>query len=641
MTLAEEELVPPSFVGALGIELSIDGDLAVGRVEVQPSFLKPGTDRVRIGVLATLVDMVAGSPAHGVINPTVDLRVTMLDRAPGDGVMTLVCRPIKVGQRLFVGETVLHTGDIDRPFARSVVTFINQLIRGGSELREPLPLTPLGAPSYDDSLLLREPTPGVYEMDAHEAVRNGFAGTIQGGAQALLAELAGERALADRGDHDVVDLEIRYVNRVRTGPVRAPRRGPLQRRWRHHRAGPHHRADERRSHRVAGVPAVSSGGEVTDSEVRLVDDDRALAELVKLLLEEPAYGLDTEFMSERTYWAKLCLVQVAWPHGVALVDPMACDVRALADVLHSPATMITHAGASDLPILERAVGARPAGLFDVQLAAGFVGLGLPSLGSLVSILLGVRLDKSEQLADWTVRPLTPAIRKYAAADVEYLFPLALELRHRLEALGRESWAASDCELMRTAPERRVDADTAWWKIKGANSMRGEKARVAQAVAAWRERRAQRLDMLPRFVLPDLALAAVVSRPPNTKDDVFALRGVNRMSAEVATELLAAVEAGRAMPASGLRQPDRADDGPELDAAVSLLVAYVGELARAERIEKQLLATRDDVKALVYGRPGRLDSGWRASLAGETLRRILDGDAVIRLVDGGRHIQMEG
>lgn len=374
--------------------------------------------------------------------------------------------------------------------------------------------------------------------------------------------------------------------------------------------------------------------------IRWVDDDRALAELVKVLLDERAYGLDTEFMSERTYWAKLCLVQVSWPHGIALVDPLACDVRALADVLHSPATMITHAGASDLPILERAVGARPAGLFDVQLAAGFVGLGLPSLGSLVSVLLGVRLDKSEQLADWSVRPLSPAIRKYAAADVEYLFPLTQELSHRLQELGREAWVASECELMRTAPERRVDADTAWWKMKGANSMRGEKARVAQAVAAWRERRAQRLDVLPRFVLPDLALAAVVGRPPRTRDDVFALRGVNRMSGEVAAELLAAVEVGRAMPQSELRQPDKPADGPELDAAVSLLVAYAAELARSERIEKQLLATREDVKALVYGRPGRLDVGWRAELAGVGMRQILDGEAVIRLVDGGRHIHME-
>src|SRR5204863_6757973 len=134
------------------------------------------------------------------------------DRPPSDGVMHLVCRPTKIGRRLFVGETILHTGDIERPFARSMCTFINQLLPAASQMREGFPLTPLGAPSYDESLLLREPASGGFEMDAHEAVRNGIAGTIQGGAQALLAELAGERALTDHGDYEVVDLEIRYLN---------------------------------------------------------------------------------------------------------------------------------------------------------------------------------------------------------------------------------------------------------------------------------------------------------------------------------------------------------------------------------------------------------------------------------------------
>ena len=220
-------------------------------------------------------------------------------------------------------------------------------------------------------------------------------------------------------------------------------------------------------------------------EPRWIDDDRALAELVAILVDEPAYGLDTEFMSERSYWPQLCLVQVSWANGLALVDPLACDVRALEAVLRAPGTMITHAGASDLPILDRAIGARPSSLFDVQLAAGFVGLGLPSLGTLVSVLLGIRLDKSEQLADWSKRPLSDATRRYAAADVEHLFPMTTELQRRLQELGREAWAESECEVLRLTGDRRVDPDVAWWKVKGASSMRGEKARVAQSVASWR------------------------------------------------------------------------------------------------------------------------------------------------------------
>ncbi len=374
--------------------------------------------------------------------------------------------------------------------------------------------------------------------------------------------------------------------------------------------------------------------------MRWVDDDRALADLVRVLLDEPAYGLDTEFLGERTYWPQLCLVQISWAHGVALVDPLACDVRALAEVLRAPATMVAHAGASDLPILERAVGARPAGLFDVQLAAGFVGLGSPSLSSLVSILLDVRLDKSEQLSDWSTRPLTEAARSYAASDVVHLLPLAVALRHRLVDLGRESWAASECERLRVSELKRPEPDTAWWKIKGATGLRGKKAQIAQAVAAWRERRAQELDVPPRFVLPELALAAVVGRPPRTVDDVLALRGVSRMSNATAKELVAAVEAGRAMDPSRLRPPVKVDDVPELDAAVALLVAYVAELSASEQIDRQLVATRDDIKNLVYGRPSRLDSGWRSTLAGNALRRLLTGDAVVRLIDGGRRLRLE-
>jgi acyl-coenzyme A thioesterase PaaI-like protein len=219
------EVLIPSYVGGLGIRLWVEGDLALARCDVQPEFFKPGTERIRLGVLATLVDMVAGSPAHAIINPTVDLRVSLLEHAPTSGAIELVTYPIKSGRQLFVGETLLHTGDVDRPFARSVCTFINKpLVAERSD--GVYPSGQLGHDNYDESLRLREPMPGVFEMDNHDVVRNGANGTVQGGAQALLSEVAGERALDEvAGDYEAVDLEIRYLNRVKTGPVRA--RGEL------------------------------------------------------------------------------------------------------------------------------------------------------------------------------------------------------------------------------------------------------------------------------------------------------------------------------------------------------------------------------------------------------------------------------
>jgi acyl-coenzyme A thioesterase PaaI-like protein len=210
---------PGSFVGALGLDLSFVDGLTHGRVELLPEMLAPGTDRLRIGVLATLVDMVAGFLPTGPVNPTVDLRISLVARPPATGTMYLVCRPAKLGRRLFVGETILHTGDVDRPFARSTVTFMNQPMSHAPGSRGPA-AEAVAAPSFDELLRPRYPDAYTVEMDAHPWVSNGPAGTIQGGVQSLLAEIAAERAVKPR-ELAVVDLDIRFLNRVRSGPVAA------------------------------------------------------------------------------------------------------------------------------------------------------------------------------------------------------------------------------------------------------------------------------------------------------------------------------------------------------------------------------------------------------------------------------------
>src|SRR5262245_11007844 len=128
----QAETEPASFVGAIGMELWAERGWTHGRAPIRPEMLAPGTERLRLGVLATMVDLVAGSPPTGPINPTIDLRVTLLGPTPSTGAVHLVCRPVKVGRRLFLGETILHTGDVDRPFAHSITTFMNELIPGAT-----------------------------------------------------------------------------------------------------------------------------------------------------------------------------------------------------------------------------------------------------------------------------------------------------------------------------------------------------------------------------------------------------------------------------------------------------------------------------------------------------------------------------
>ncbi|HEY8217958.1 MAG TPA: HRDC domain-containing protein [Acidimicrobiia bacterium] len=379
---------------------------------------------------------------------------------------------------------------------------------------------------------------------------------------------------------------------------------------------------------------------MSNDSTHWVDDDRSLQRVVDTLRSEPEYGLDTEFMAEKTYYPQLCLVQLSWPAGVALVDPFACDVRALAALLAEPSTMVTHAGGADLPIIERACGARPRAVFDTQLAAGFVGLGQPSLVSLVQSVLDVHLDKGDQLADWTRRPLSASARRYGAGDVAHLLPLAAALRQRIDDLGRAEWVAAESEILLRTPSRDADPEIAWWRIKGARSLRGRRACVAQAVAAWRERRAQETDRPARFVVSDLTLAAVVQRPPSDTDELAHIRGAGSLPRAVTRGILDAIEQGRAMDPADLREPPRHGDDPSLEAAVGLLTGWAAQVAGGERVDARLLATREDVKAVVNGRPSRLDDGWRAAMIGEDVHALVNGDAVIRLVGGGRRLSLE-
>jgi ribonuclease D len=375
-------------------------------------------------------------------------------------------------------------------------------------------------------------------------------------------------------------------------------------------------------------------------EPRWIDTTDGLAGVVRELAGVPRYALDTEFHGERSYWPRLALIQVAWPDGVALIDPLAVDPAPLAEVLAGPGTMVAHAADQDLAILERATGRVPTKLFDTQVAAGFIGMGTPSLVAAVERLLGQRLAKGDRLTDWTRRPLKAEQRVYAAADVEHLLALHDALVEKLEASGRLEWALDECEERRQRVRSRPEPETAWWRIKGARQLRGSTRGVAQAVAAWRERTAETLDVPPRYVLSDLALAGLVHRPPRTRDELASVRGLDgRMRDAQAKELLAAIESGLELGSSQLRMPEREHVDRSLAPAVTVIGAWLAQRASELDLDPALLATRAELTQLLQGEASRLGTGWRAELVGEPLQRLLKGEATLGLKDNGRRIEL--
>lgn len=359
-----------------------------------------------------------------------------------------------------------------------------------------------------------------------------------------------------------------------------------------------------------------------------IDSDQSVRELTRELSGEPRFALDTEFHRERTYFPKLALIQVAWSQGSAIVDPLTCDVSALVDVFSDEHEVVLHAAQQDLDVLSHAIGVIPARIFDTQIAAGFLGYSTPSLASLVNAELKVALPKGDRLTDWLRRPLTDAQKSYALSDVEYLLELRERLTEQLDGRCRLQWAFDACEELRSRRVGPADPSEVWRKQKDVRSMRPRTRGILAALAEWRERRAMESDIPPRQVLPDLALQGIAQREPSSVTELAQARGVDERHTRgsMAQEILRAVEEGKKRPVE-LPQSEGDDVDRHLRPAITLMSAWVSEVARMEHIDAALLATRQDiVDFLRKGEGARLSTGWRHQLLGAQLDDLLTGRA---------------
>ncbi|HUY06325.1 MAG TPA: HRDC domain-containing protein [Acidimicrobiales bacterium] len=368
-------------------------------------------------------------------------------------------------------------------------------------------------------------------------------------------------------------------------------------------------------------------------DATLVDSADALKELVTRLIDEPLYGIDTEFHRERTYYAKLALLQVAWSGGIALIDPLRVDVEPFGEVMRGPALAILHAADQDLEVLERACGCVPDRLFDTQIAAGFLGQSTPSLLNIVERFLGRKLEKGDQLTDWTRRPLTTAQLRYGASDVAHLLDLYDVIKGRLEARNRYEWALEECTIMLERSRQPAVPEQLWWKLRQARQLRNQERAIAQELCAWRERRARSNDQPVRFLISDLAIASIVHRPPRSRAELEQVRSIEsrHLGGGAADEILAAIARGRNLAQSELHLPPGPQGESIAKPAIAIAAAWISERANQLDIDTAILATRADIVAFFQDPPaGRLQTSWRNKLIGEPIRRLFAGDVAIVL-----------
>lgn len=365
-----------------------------------------------------------------------------------------------------------------------------------------------------------------------------------------------------------------------------------------------------------------------------VASDSELLVLLDRLLAVDEYALDTEFHRERTYFPRLALMQFAWRENdrqrTALVDPLTCDVRSLRSLIDSDRLVLFHAAQQDLDVLSHSVGVIPRRVHDTQIAAGFLGYSSPSLANLVNAELKTNLPKGDRLTDWLRRPLTEAQRRYAASDVEFLFDIRDRQHRRLTERGRLDWAEEACRELLSRRVGPLDPNLAWTRIKDVRTMRPRTRGVLASLAAWRESRAMASDIPPRQVLADLALQGIAQREPTTVEELSQARGVDdrHVRGAFAAEILDAVRRGRETPLD-LPPPDGDDLDRSLRPAVTLVSAWVSEVARREEIDPALLGTRADIVDFLRGsEEARLGVGWRYDLVGHQLGDIVGGRAAL-------------
>lgn len=372
-----------------------------------------------------------------------------------------------------------------------------------------------------------------------------------------------------------------------------------------------------------------------------IRDAEALSEAVEALCSAPVVALDTEFMRERTYFARLCLIQMATTEASYLIDAIALEgkLEPLARVLGAPGIVkIVHAGSQDVEILLRATGSTVAPVFDTQIAATLAGFPTQvGYAQLVHDLLGVKIDKSDTFTDWSVRPLSEAQLVYAEADVLHLPAVYRLLHERLVREGRLGWLADDFERLADPATYEVDPREQYRRVKRASSLDRRSLAVLRELAAWRETEAQRRDTPKRWLISDESLIEVARRRPASAAELATIRGVNdRVASRNASAVLAAIEAGMAVPDDELpRLPKRDRIPTDAQPVADLLNAVLRVRAREHGVAPGLIASRNDLERFAAGdREGHpLSSGWRHTLAGAELGAILDGVVSVRVVDG--------
>lgn len=387
-----------------------------------------------------------------------------------------------------------------------------------------------------------------------------------------------------------------------------------------------------------------------DDAYDLITTSSQLAALVERLARHSHVAFDTEFVSEHTYRSQLCLIQVAAPDTLAVIDTLKVpELDPFWRLLTEPGrTTVVHAGREEMGFILHAIKSRPSSLFDVQVASGLVDHDYPAgYASIVRRFLNLPTNKGETRTDWRQRPLTPAQLEYALDDVRHLEQLWRKLDGKLAASGRTDWMRDEMQAWQNDVEESFIRKR-WRRVSGLSGLSRRELAIARELWHWRDSVAESRDMPPKRVLRDDLLVELCKRKSADERQISAIRGMQRSDLRhILGGLSEAIRRGLELPEEECPGGERhRAPPPQLAMLGQFLATAVAGVCRQMHLAPALVGTSSDMRDLLAyklgyfddedDRPPLLATGWRADVVGALVDDLLAGRASLRIGDVRSH-----
>jgi len=374
----------------------------------------------------------------------------------------------------------------------------------------------------------------------------------------------------------------------------------------------------------------------SEYEILYVDSTDKLQQLCLSIKDAPTLILDTEFVREKTYRAKLCLLQIATDDIVACVDPVAIsDISPLMNIINEQSKLkVLHAARQDYEIFYDLTGQLPQPLFDTQLAASLLGYGEQvGYASLVSKILGIQLDKAHTRTDWSKRPLSEAQIKYASDDVVYLRQLYPLLTQQLKEKGREDWLNEEFDSLCQKELYLTKLDDAWQRVKGINRLRPRQLAAAKNLSHWREEMAIKKDLPRRWIISDDILLSIAQLLPKNRSQLESIANIKKAFIDKSgNTILNCVKKALELDDASLpsvKKPERLTAEQEIIA--DLLLIQLKIIANNQNISVSNIANRKMLEKLIKGEKDiALLKGWRYQLAGKKIQDLYNNKFALHI-----------